>query len=123
MPCLRLPSLNEARSWRRKNFAKIAVLHLKEKTYGYRSDRKHLLLSSGAVSAVKDIPPKLASNAVFASFTRIKSLLKSLAGRIFVPAVQAGAFKKCCLKSGKFRWREPKLLFSAIDAAQGPARW
>jgi hypothetical protein len=95
----------------------------KENPYGYRKSRRNLLLSSGAVNAARATPQKPESDAAFGLCATIKTFSKSSAGKICVLAAQGGAFKKCCLKSGRFDGSNRNYFFPRLTQATGSARY
>jgi hypothetical protein len=78
------------------------------------------LLSSGAVSVERAIPPRRASNADFAWCMPIKTYSKSWAATISARVAQDGAFKKCCLRSGEYDGSNRNYFFPQIIQTVGP---
>jgi len=73
-----------------------------EEYHAHPIEHQPILLSSAAVSDEKDSHRKPTSRPVSASFTAIRNCRRSSAATTPAHAVQAAAFKNCCLKTGSY---------------------
>lgn len=74
----------------------------KEEYHAHPIEHQPILLSSAAVSAEKDSHRKPTSRPASDSSTAIRSCRRSSAATTPAHAVQAAAFKNCCLKTGSY---------------------
>ena len=77
--------------------------------------RPPLFLSSVAANVARDSPQKHMSNVACDLCAATKTYARNSVATISVRADLAGAFKRCCIRSGRYDGSERKYFFPRID--------